>query len=125
MSRKTVKTVTDYFQDLSHNNYSDALRELGQIEEYMAESEWHKGYFNALEGMLIALRSDTRYAYIKRIGEKDQQSINKLRRSFTQQAEDPLQTDFDRGFFSAWSDYLRAASQTLSNDASAAPPKQA
>jgi hypothetical protein len=111
-SRKIANTVTNYFQHVSHKNYSEALRELNQIEIDMTASEWQKGYINALQGMLIALRSDTRYAYIKRIGEKDQQSITKLRRAFSHQAEDPLQTDFDRGFFSAWSDYLRALNQT-------------
>jgi hypothetical protein len=108
LSRKIAKIVTNYFHGISHNNLTDAFRELSKIENDMTVSEWHKGYFNALEGMLIALRSNTRYAYIKRIREKDQQSINKLRRAFSNQAEDPLQTDFDRGFFSAWSDCLRA-----------------
>jgi hypothetical protein len=107
-----VKTVNNYFYAVSQKNFSEALRELNQIEIDLSASEWQKGYFNALQGMLIALRSDTRYAYIKRIGEKDRQTITKLRRGFSYQAEDPLQTDFDRGFFSAWTDYLRALNQT-------------
>lgn len=111
-----MKAVTNFFRNISRKNLAEASREMSQIEKDTTTSEWHKGYFNALEGMLIALRSDTRYAYIKRIGEKDQQGINKLRRAFTHHAEDPLQTDFDRGFFSAWSDYLRAFSQTQSNN---------
>ena len=108
LSRKIAEIVTNYFHSISQKNLTYAFRELSKIENDMTASEWHNGYFNALDGMLIALRSDTRYAYIKRIAEKDQQNINKLRRAFSNQAENPLQTDFDRGFFSAWSDYLRA-----------------
>ena len=41
------------------------------------------------------------------INKIDSTKAGRLSREFLQHSRDELQADFDRGFFSAWADYLR------------------
>jgi hypothetical protein len=87
---------------------AEAERMLEKIRSEMAmKTTWSKGYLNALEGMLIALKSgDSKYAYLNRLDPENHTSIEKARRRFKEEANNPLEDEFDKGFFAAWDDYL-------------------
>jgi len=106
--RKVTPLIAHYLQFLTQRNFAEAERELGAIKQEMKSTQWHKGYYNALEGMLISLKSsDNRYLYITRINHNDNKKIDELQKLFLRLARNPLQGDFDNGFFTAWAEYLR------------------
>ena len=85
-----------------------------EIRQILKGSEWEQGFLNALEGMLVAQRSgDTRYMYLSRLDLKNQRRMDEARRSFQAEARNPLEGGFDRGFFSAWVEFLRVVKSSL------------
>lgn len=99
--------VTVYFQAITKRSIADAERILGDLKQKSASSEWSKGYMSALDGMLIAARSnDDQYSFISKINFAPEK-IEELKSEFISHSKNKLHDDFDRGFFSAWTDYMR------------------
>ena len=107
LSRKEMLHVNRVLRLLSERKFTDAGRVLEKLELTMTEREWSKGYFQALQGMVLALKSkDSRYVYFNQMNIKDSKTIDDIRKKFRKQTQNVLHKDYDRGFFSAWSDYL-------------------
>ncbi len=107
--RQTASLITRYLQLLVQRNFTEAERELEKIKLGIKPLQWNKGYYNALEGMLIALRSnDNSYLYINRLAGSEEAKIDDLLKRFTRMSKDQLQGEFDRGYFAAWVEYLQA-----------------
>lgn len=108
LSRKELILVNRLLKLLINRKLRDAGKALEKLELTMTEKEWSKGYFNALQGMSLALKSkDSRYIYLNQITNEDSKKIDDMRKKFLKQAQNALHKDFDKGFFSAWSDYLK------------------
>ncbi len=106
--RKEVILVNKLLKLLIERKLKDAGKALEKLELTMKEKEWSKGYFNALQGMSLALKSkDTRYIYLNQITTDDSKKIDNIRKKFLKQTQNSLHKDFDKGFFSAWSDYMK------------------
>jgi hypothetical protein len=61
-----------------------------------------------LEGICISLRSkDDRYVYVSRINPEDKKGLNKIQKEFSIQSRNPLQAEFDKGYYTAWFEYIR------------------
>ena len=106
--RKIRVLTTRYLHLLNERKMSEAEKVLEKIKEGLKPAPWHRGYYNALEGMAVALKSkDSRYLYISRIDPKDKKRLDKLQREFSQQSRSFLQDDFDKGYFTAWLEYIR------------------
>lgn len=114
ISRKMSPLIAHYLQYLIQRDFADAEREFETIKKEMKTTPWHKGYCNALEGMLISLKSnDNRYLYVSRITLNDGKKTDELQRLFLRMSKNPLQEDFDRGFFSAWVEYLKKLKSSM------------
>jgi len=114
LPKKARPLVNDYFKLVLERNLAGAERSLAEIRKVLKETRWEQGYLNALEGMLVAERSgDTRYVYLSRLDLKNQRKIEEVRRCFQAESRNPLEGEFDRGFFSAWSEFLRMAKSSL------------
>jgi hypothetical protein len=100
--------VTRYFQLVVARQFTEAERELEKLKQKMQKTEWNRGYFRALYGMLLSRRttSDT-YSFFSRIDLTDKPALHNYRREFLDHTRNGLHGDFDRGFFSAWSDCMR------------------
>ncbi len=108
LSRKEVILVNRVLKLFIDRKLKDAEKMLEKLELTMAEKEWSKGYFNALQGITLALKSkDSRYLYLTEIPTDDSKKIDDIRKKFLKQTQNSLHKDFDKGFFSAWSDYLK------------------
>lgn len=104
LPQKTESFTTQFFQLLTERRFTEAERALEQIRQGVKATEHYRGYINALEGMLIALKSnDDRYVFISQI---EPSKVDELRTEFSQESKNPLHADFDRGFFVAWADYV-------------------
>jgi hypothetical protein len=117
LPRKSKSSANEFYKLILERNLAAADRTLTEIRRNMKDSDWEKGYLNALEGMIVAERSgDTRYVYLSRLDLKNHKKLEEARRTFQAQAKNPLEGEFDRGFFSAWSDFLRTARLELDTE---------
>jgi len=100
--------VTRFFQLITTRQFAEAERVLERVKQKMQMSERNRGYFQALYGMFLAHRSNNdRYAFLSNLSPKDRKEFQALRRDFSRQSEHRLHADYDRGFFSAWADFMR------------------
>jgi hypothetical protein len=75
----------------------------------MQKTEWNRGYFRALYGMLLLRKNNTAddYAFFTKLDLSDKVSLHAYRKEFLEHMRNGLHGDFDRGYFSAWADCMR------------------
>jgi hypothetical protein len=123
--------VARYFQLLVHRQFTEAERELERLKQKMHKTEWNRGYFRALYGMMLARKSnnDDSHAFFSKLDLKNKTVLSSYKREFSEHVKNRLHGDFDRGFFSAWADCMRVLGKMdlsnipIANDISA-PDKQ-
>ncbi|MEM2567793.1 MAG: hypothetical protein QXR01_01045 [Candidatus Bathyarchaeia archaeon] len=105
--------VTRFFQLILNKQFSEAERELERLKQKMQKTEWNRGYFRALYGMLLVKRSNNSdsYAFFAKLDITDKEALQSYRREFLNHVKNRLHGDFDRGFFAAWADFTRVASR--------------
>ena len=101
--------VTRYFQLIVNRQFTEAERELERLKQKMQKTEYNRGYFRALYGMLLSRRSGSNdnYAFFSKLDLSDKAQLNQYKREFFDHTKNGLHGDFDRGYFSAWSDCMR------------------
>lgn len=100
--------VTRFFQLISNRHFAAATRELQRIKEKIDGTDWNQGYYHALQGMLVAQKAnDNQYTFIHAINTSDKSELLKYKREFQEHVRGRFDEDFDRGFFSAWTDYTK------------------
>ncbi len=100
--------VTRYFQLVVARQFTEAERELEKLKQKMQKTEWNRGYFRALYGMLLSRRTTTdSYSFFSKLDLTDKLALHNYRREFLDHTRNGLHGDFDRGFFSAWADCMR------------------
>jgi len=105
--------VTRFFQLVLNKQFAEAERELERLKQKMQKTEWNRGYFRALYGMLLVRRSNNSdsYAFFSKLDISDKEALQNFRREFLNHVKNRLHGDFDRGFFAAWADFTRVASR--------------
>ena len=98
--------VTRFFQLLTDRRFAEAERILERVKK-AKETEWDRGYFEALQGMILAKKSNDQYVFLSTVNPNDEDELKRYRREFLKHAKNKLHADYDRGFFSAWADYMR------------------
>jgi hypothetical protein len=73
----------------------------------MTKTEWNRGYFRALYGILLSRRNNDNYSFLTKLDLTDKPALHGYRREFLDHTRNGLHGDFDRGFFSAWADCMR------------------
>jgi len=105
--------VTRFFQLLVNRQFAEAGREVERIKQKMHKTEWNRGYFRALYGMLLARRSNDNdsYVFFSKLDLSDKATLHAYRREFLDHVKNGLHGDFDRGYFSAWAECTRVLSR--------------
>jgi hypothetical protein len=103
-SRKMLPLRTQCFRFIVEKDLAKVERMLERIKVDLKKTDWNKGYLTALNGMASALRSENNQCVL--ILKMSAENLNDLKKTFLKNSKDQLFTDFDRGFFSAWVDYL-------------------
>lgn len=104
--------VTRYFQLITSRQFTEAERELDRIKQKMQKTEWNRGYFRALYGMLLSRKANgDSYAFFPKLDLSDKAALHAYRREFLDHVGSKLHGDFDRGYFSAWADCMRVLSR--------------
>jgi hypothetical protein len=105
--------VVRFFQLVKGRRFAEAERVLERIRKKTNETEWNSGYLHALDGVLLAQKSNDSYAFIKRVNFEDEKELKKYRKEFLQEYKNKIHTDYDRGFFAAWADYMLISKKSL------------
>ncbi len=98
--------VERYFKLLHEKKYKEAEEILGELRQVMDKSKKEKGYWQALEGLLLTHKSngDKNLHVPKAVASKD--SVEEARKEFSAHARNALHDEYDRGYFQALLDYL-------------------
>ena len=100
--------VTRYFQLLVSRQFTEAERELERLKQKMQKTEWNRGYFRALYGMYLTRKNNgDAYALFSKLDLNDKVTLHECKREFLNHTRNGLHGDFDRGYFSAWTDCMR------------------
>jgi len=110
--------VTRFFQLILNKQFAEAERELERIKQKMHKTEWNRGYFRALYGMLLVRKSNNNdsYAFFAKLDLNDKETLQAYRREFLGHVRNRLHGEFDRGFFAAWADFTRVVSKLDINE---------
>ncbi len=106
---QTVSNVTKrFFQHLASRQWTNAQALIHQHYTVTPtkDEEWKVGYITALQGMLTARRNNqTEHPpFILQI--EGSSNIDALETYFHEQIQHPLNTEFDKGFFQTWFEYI-------------------
>lgn len=106
--------TTRYFQLIKNRQFTEAQRELQRIKQETPKTTWNHGYYKALQGMLLARKSNgNQYTFLQNLNINDNAQLWRYKKEFQKHLESRFHEDFDRGFFSAWNDYTRLLIKTL------------
>lgn len=110
--------VTRFVQLLVNKQFAEAERELERLKQKMHKTEWNRGYFRALYGMLLIRRSNNSdsYSFFAKLDLNDKETLQAYRREFLKHVKNRLHGDFDRGFFAAWAEFTRVLSKLNLNN---------
>lgn len=100
--------ITQFFLFESDEHYASAERVLNRLQSGSRKSGWERGYLTALSGIIVTRRSrEDDLAFLNRINMKDKKELRATLKDFKEQSKNEIHADYDRGFFSAWADYIR------------------
>ncbi len=116
--------VVKFFQLLKGRRFAEAERVLERIRQKTNETEWNSGYLHALDGIVLAIKSNDSYAFIKNVNLEDGKNLRKNRKEFLKEYKNKIHTDYDRGFFAAWADYMLLSVRDLENSEKSKENKQ-
>lgn len=103
---KTRESVITFFDNLLDRKFSDAERELENLKQKrFPDAEYRTGYTNALEGLLLSVRSGDERDFYNRT--HNGKTLNDYIKEFKDFRKLPVRTQFDQGYFSAWTDILQ------------------
>lgn len=103
-----------------NRQFTEGERELERLKQKMHKTEYNRGYFRALYGMLLSRRgSNDGYAFFSKLDLTDKAALHMYRREFLDHTKNGLHGDFDRGYFSAWSDCMRVLARLESPNSTA------
>ena len=107
---KKNSQVTAFFSLLAQGKWAAAKRVLDKIKHDADQTQWRRGYINALDGMVAALEgNEDQNTFIYQI---KIEKIDEIKKTFFQKSRNGLHADFVRGYFSAWTDYTQMLNTT-------------
>jgi ribosomal protein S17E len=107
--------VVKFFQLVKTRRFAEAERVLERIKQKTNETEWNKGYIHALDGIVLAQKSNDTYAFLNNIDFTQEKDLKRFRKEFLKEYKNKIHSDFDRGYYAAWADYMLISSRDLAN----------
>jgi len=102
----------EYFNSINNRNFAEADRIIDKIKNTSTKSDRLNGFLSALEGMRLSIYTNEKYAFIVQLPTV-QKDVQKLKKDFNKKIRNPLSTNFDKGFFTAWLEYIEYYAKTL------------
>ncbi|HEV2119596.1 MAG TPA: hypothetical protein VGS11_05780 [Candidatus Bathyarchaeia archaeon] len=121
--------VNKFLEHVEARAWTDAEKELDVIRQKSDNSQWSRGYVKALEGLMLTYRNnDDKYIFLPKIlANRTQETINNLKKEFSEFTSNELHGEYDRGYFKALDDYfaLLSSMKNQQSPAETPPPEQA
>ena len=106
-SKKTRDEIISFFENLFSRRFSEAEKTLIPVREKdLGNAEFKEGYLNALDGLLVSYRSGDERDFMNK-AETDTKSMNSYKKQFRNFVKDGIHSQFDIGYFMAWSDLMQ------------------
>ena len=106
ISRTARGDIITFFKNLLDRKFSEAEKALKTVKEkQFGSNDFKTGYLNALEGILFSLRSGDERDFFNK-APFDTESMLRYKRDFGEFVREGVRTQFDVGYFSAWSDFI-------------------
>jgi hypothetical protein len=87
--------------------FTEAEKALRALKERKFQNEeFRAGYINALEGLILSVRSGDERDFYNRNNFEDR-GLKTYREEFKEHRKSPIRTQFDSGYFAAWSDIMQ------------------
>jgi hypothetical protein len=103
---KTREAVSAFMANVLDRKFTEAERALEDVKtKSFSDEEYRAGYINALEGILLSVRSGDERDFFNRV-EFNKSSMKNYIEDFNKFNGSPIRTNWDLGFFSAWTDLL-------------------
>ena len=103
--------MTRLFQLVSERKFAEAERILQRITLKIRKGdkiEFNKGYLDALNGIILSYRSSSEsYELFNKLDLDDIDTLKKHYKDFINHTKKRFNAEYDKGYFSALSDYLR------------------
>jgi len=108
--------MTRFFQLVSERKFAEAERILERIRVRMKNSrkkEFNRGYLDALNGIILSNKSSSgSYEFFSNLDLKDVSALKKHYEDFKRNARSRFHAEYDRGYFSALTDFMRVIIKT-------------
>jgi hypothetical protein len=100
--------VNKFLEHVESRAWTDAEKELDIIRQKSDNSQWSRGYVKALEGLMLSYRNnDDKYIFLPKVlANRPEDTINNLKKEFSEFAANELHGEYDRGYFKALDDYF-------------------
>jgi hypothetical protein len=87
--------------------FTEAEKALSAIRERkFTDEEYKTGYINALDGLLLSVRSGDERDFYNRTN-LNKKNLKEHKEEFKEFRKTPIRTQFDSGYFAAWSDIMQ------------------
>jgi hypothetical protein len=104
LTGKNRELLIRFLKNLLDRKFTDAERVLESFKDRdFSNIEFKKGYINALEGMILSSRSGDERDFFNKANFNDK-DLKDYQKEFSLIKEKVSTSNFDRGYFSAWSD---------------------
>ena len=112
---KTREVVLDFFTNMLDRKFTDAEKALKMMKEKkFSDAEFKTGYINAMEGLLLSVRSGDERDFYNR-NNFAVKGLKTYREEFKEMRKSPIRSQFDSGYFAAWSDIIQYQNNTSKN----------
>ncbi|MBT3284437.1 hypothetical protein HN807_08420 [Candidatus Bathyarchaeota archaeon] len=104
---KTRESVLSFFKNMIDRRFTEAEKALSAIRERkFTDEEYKTGYINALDGLLLSVRSGDERDFYNRTN-LNKKNLKEHKEEFKEFRKTPIRTQFDSGYFAAWSDIMQ------------------
>ena len=98
-----------FVRALLRRDFGRARGHMEKLIRIAGSDEWGKGYTKAIEGIMNALKdNDTDSLVVQLISNNDRERAEKFLERYSRLAKQDFRDDYEKGFYTAWSEFLRA-----------------
>jgi len=101
-----------FFDTFTERKFPHSEKYVTAMTNIPSDNEYNQGYIQALRGMLISTRSGDERDYINKTT-FTKSVIQKERENYISHIKNPISSSWDKGYFSAWLDYLTYLSKDM------------
>jgi hypothetical protein len=106
-TKKARDDIVLFFENLKERRFADADKAIKLIKEKrFGDTEFQDGYTNALEGILVSVRTGDDRDFLNR-APFDAKNLNRYKKGFRDYVKADVHSQFDVGYFMAWSDFVQ------------------